>query len=323
MDDSRKETEFISMRYCVSPIFASGNKEIEIEKNEYENLIQAKADLIEAILFEEKVQFLCSNYYDYESCILDLSLRRMMGEEIKGDIYQSHRGVLNKHIANLLSSSRTYLDHGSHHVKQISYSNSAMDEFDKQRNRHYDESLAYRVMEQLRNYTQHVGFPVHSITYKHSRDESERDESERDEKPKLRYSISPRINPTILIGDEVFKTNILNELLNVGKAVPITPMIREYVERLLEIHKFARGKINSRVSNSIEVIENKLTRLERELDQNCRNGFFLRKYNNKNDSKPAEETSLIKDFIERYNFLIKNNKDLKNLSIRYVSSNEY
>ena len=80
----------------------------------------------------------------------------------KADFYEFDRIFLdiNRHILNLLSSIRTFLDHTETTLKKKYGDNSEEYRlFKKEAGLAYDNSFAYRFLYKLRNYAQHCGLP--------------------------------------------------------------------------------------------------------------------------------------------------------------------
>ena len=84
--------------------------------------------------------------------------------------------LMNRRLLNLLSSARTFLDHTSHRLVEIHGKGSELpDSFGKLRREAFDRTFSYRLMEKLRNFAQHRGFPLRcSITRIGNQDDSVR-----------------------------------------------------------------------------------------------------------------------------------------------------
>jgi Salmonella virulence plasmid 65kDa B protein len=102
----------------------------------------------------------------------------------------------------------------------------------------YDQSLGYRVMEALRNYSQHFDLPVHALV---ARSDRERDISKR-----VAVSVVPQLNIPLLSLGGHFKRTVLAELAQCGKFVDLLPLTREYVDGLRRIHKEFRAMAKKR-----------------------------------------------------------------------------
>jgi hypothetical protein len=69
-----------------------------------------------------------------------------------------------RHLLNLLSSMRTFLDHSETTLKQrLGNEHSLVKAFKSTCSRHYDRYFAYRFLFKFRNYAQHCGLPVRNL----------------------------------------------------------------------------------------------------------------------------------------------------------------
>lgn len=79
---------------------------------------------------------------------------------------------INRLYINLLSSFRAYLDHTETYLKKkYGHSSAEYNSFKQITSSLYDNEFAYRFAYKLRNYSQHCGFPIESISFKSSEDE--------------------------------------------------------------------------------------------------------------------------------------------------------
>jgi len=85
-------------------------------------------------------------------------------------------------------------------------------------------------METLRNYTQHRALPVHQLTYPSAWEPP-------GEWKNLVYRAVPGIALQDLREDGRVKQSVIADLEALGPDVPLTPLIREYVEGLSVIHE--------------------------------------------------------------------------------------
>ena len=73
---------------------------------------------------------------------------------------------INRTLLNFLSMAKTFIDHVETHLKK-KYGETSLEfeKFKKAQNTAYDNSCSYRIMYQLRNYAQHCGLPVQTISF--------------------------------------------------------------------------------------------------------------------------------------------------------------
>jgi hypothetical protein len=72
---------------------------------------------------------------------------------------------INRHLLNLLSSIRTFLDHTQTKlIKKYGAQSDRFKHFREACSKFYDASFSYRFLTKLRNYSQHCGMPLGSLT---------------------------------------------------------------------------------------------------------------------------------------------------------------
>src|SRR5689334_16646405 len=135
---------------------------LELAPEEVKGLREAVEDLREMVDIEQKFDLVISNFVEHE---------RELAERV---LIHTYRGIHSEHdlhddklafarrILNLLSAGRLYIDQVKHHMTKLFPDNQetqaeVVEHFSDQ----YKSSLGYRVMEALRNYSQHRGMPVH------------------------------------------------------------------------------------------------------------------------------------------------------------------
>ena len=92
----------------------------------------------------------------------------------------------------------------------------------------YDARLGYRVMEAVRNMMQHRSLPIHRLSYP------------QDSQPGgARFRTVPSMEVARLKEADL-KGSLVQELDSMGKHVPVTPFVRDYVEGLATVHEGLR-----------------------------------------------------------------------------------
>jgi hypothetical protein len=216
-------TRYVLCRY------AMGHRgEIEITKGEYQALAADIRTLVEVCDAEEKFNAFIDNYFELERGLLEESLRAMLYQNHSADNLLSPKNTINRRIINLLTSVKLYLDSYPQHAKRL-LAGDALENVKRAPSRAYESSLAYKVMEALRNYSQHEAFPIHGWTVNHWLDDSV--------EPNVHWaSVNPSLDFDCLAKADSFKRSVLKELQAVGGTLALKPFIREYIERLGTVH---------------------------------------------------------------------------------------
>jgi len=216
-------TRYVLCRYAIGQ-----RGEIEITEGEYESLAADIRTLVEVCDAEEKYNAFIDNYFELERGLLEESLRAMVYLNHSADDLLAPKNTINRRIINLLTSVKLYLDSYPQHANRL-LDGDALEDLKQAPSKAYDSSLAYRVLEALRNYSQHEGFPIHGWTVIHRRDDSV--------EPSVHWaSVNPSLDLESLARAGSFKKAILNELNAVGGSLELKPFIREYIEQLGTVH---------------------------------------------------------------------------------------
>jgi hypothetical protein len=154
-----------------------------------------------------------------------------------------------------LTSARLYLDQlGSIITKCLPEALAASESIEIAMAHEYDSHIEYRFMEALRNYAQHRGFPVHSLS-PISKWTSIEDDG------RMEFSLSFEADREVLSIDEHFKKSVLKEI---GPNVNLKAATRRYIESLSKIQETARKLVKPSVDGARSTIESAITRYRTE-----------------------------------------------------------
>lgn len=167
-------------------------------------------------------------------------------------------------------------------------------------------------MEAVRNHVQHHGWPIHNVEY-HSQ------LMEEIAKPKFLFAIIPYINTKYLEEDKDFKTEILIELKQIEneKGIDLRLIIRDYIEALAGIHTEVRASMQEHVKESEKLFTVAIGRFQKK--HPGVNPYGLELIAEKNE-EITTSVFILKEFVESLKILEKKNRDLTNLSKRYVTN---
>lgn len=219
---------------AISPV---GYIPLPLDNDEHTKILRAKTALRFGVGFEQRFDILLENYATLERYILDLALRNAVFMGDSTSRLREAKHTVNRHLNNLLSSAKLYIDQTAHAISdQFGSASSQYRRFIESTRDEYDNSLAYRALEALRGYAQHRGLPIHSVSFSSRRDETDL------EKIKVRHIVTFGIVPEIIREDGGFKPSALRELDSIvdkDGRIEIMPLIREYVSGIARIHKSA------------------------------------------------------------------------------------
>ena len=300
------------MEYGLAKMVLGSNAFVSISEDKYLSIKHATFCLFECLYTEEKFDLLVENYLEFETTLLESTVHDMI---LKGQDYRSsnlERGLFNRRLANLLSAGRIYTDHMKQHVDRIfaDRPNDAFDinaEFSKQ----YDDRFGYRCMEALRNHVQHCGFPVHILSFQHSR-------VDRQKKNLLRYAITPYLRPKDLRADDSFKKETLKEIESMGDEIDLKFLVRDYMEGFSIVHSDLRKKIHQKCTEWESVLNEAIELYKANNPEE--NTIGLSAVIRKEAGLYKDDISLFLDFIELRKYFEKKNNALINLTLRFATN---
>ena len=302
------------MNYYMIGYSSSGSVRTKIAADEYNKIIHARNEFLEFLFLEEKFDLLMENYYEYEKEILRASLRYLVFPQDIHNLLQDARLAITRRLVNLLSTCRLYLDQSSHHISAALGENSKIKTaHESAKSEEYDSNFSYRLLEELRNHTQHRGYPFHVITFHSQLVERE------PEAPVVTTSI-PKLSIARLRDEGGFKKKVLDELAETGKDdIDLTPHIRSYIDSLQTIQAKLRKSTEQEVSESISVLRAARSLFELDGTEIDRETIWLLRFiEGSGDSE--EDENFAYSSIEKYEEYLRKNSARTPLSYRFVSS---
>ena len=236
------------MKYEV--VIGPWRKQLPIAKETYESITLAHNRLLSASFIEESFDIVLNNYFNFQKVLLSDAARQMIFMNMDDREFHDTAQTISVNIINLLSSARLYLDQTKHQLSGFFDSKYGLkDKFKLSCESTYDEQLGYRAMEELRNYAQHRGLPVHSLLRDSQRYEFHPG------KELLLFSSTPMLDLNTLQIDKKFKRSILKELIGFGDQVDLRWLIQEYLASLGNIHFKLRESLQDILEKSEKTIK--------------------------------------------------------------------
>lgn len=286
---------------------------VEISEEQYQAISAAKNCLFEALYLEQKLDTVIENYLEFEMELLASSTRDMIHRDLHYSRSQQEGNRINRRVVNLLSACRLYLDHSLHHLSCIyDAKTDPVEAIKKVISKEYDSNFGYRVMEAVRNYVQHRGFPVHKRRYHAKRIEKE-------DKAQFLFTLTPFINVQELREDRKFKKPVLNELEKIGKEIDIKPLVREYVAGIGNVHEAIRAVLQKDVSSWEKRLFTCIDRF-REKTSATESILGLSAVILGDEGTYTGIVPIFTEFIEHRKYLERKNRSLAKLEMRYVTS---
>jgi hypothetical protein len=303
------------MKYGISTLIVGSEGFIEIDEAEYLRVKAARQNLFEILFIEEKFDLVTENFYEYETELLAIASRMMIFSNDDDLSMSRERSLVSRRIVNLLTAGRMYIDQCIQHVERI-YGKDSINFglVKKEMSSQYDKSLGYRVIDALRNYVQHRGFPIHSMKFFRKWVEFNSDSQSL-------HRVIPIIDVLELSEDSNFKIGTLKELQEIqhDNRVDARPLIREYVAGVCNIHEKIREIIRADIPTWEKCISDTIEKFQGRFGRgNPFAGLVIQSA--ESDYKWAEAKHISTIAVERRQVLEKKNGMYVNLDKRYASN---
>jgi hypothetical protein len=284
---------------------------LTITRDEYDSIKTARDGLLQIFYLEERFDLLIGNYLDLETGLLDSAAHWMIHGAFEYSWFQTQRNLIVRRIVNLLTACRLYLDQTSHQIPEIPGATAKDAEaFKAFCSKEYDLCLGYRVMDALRDFVQHRGYPFHAISFPSKRVRS----SSGDE---FMVTVTPYMEPQYFRADGKFKPKVLAEIEAAGSKIDIKPLIRDYVEALSRIHNNLRDLLKDRTTSWETTYRGAITRFRTAHPDEPHPG--LAAVEHADDETLDHEVYLFDDPIDHRERLARGNGRVPKLSRFYVT----
>lgn len=288
---------------------------VSITKFEYDRLLKSWSALSVIASLEEEWDSLIQNYIELELELIRSAMNTMvLSHEGYHEANQTRLGFARR-LSNLLHTCKSYLDHTPHHLKKLT-TTGLETAFKTLISAAYDASASYRFMEALRNYAQHRGLPLHGATFDSGWTGSFADDDK--DKGLLRHSSYATIDLAKIRADKKFKASVLTELANSPDHLDVSILVREYIEKLGQVHENVRASIKIELDDASEAIH---AAAEQYAAVNAGNvlGLSVAEFDDAKGT-PVTYQNIFEDLSIRIERLMRQNGSLVNLRLRYVSS---
>jgi hypothetical protein len=270
---------------------------VDLTEQEFTAAKRAHRRTVTAMLIEDKFNILIENYAEIERELLSNGLDYMLFNDLDWSSSVEQLHTLNRLVINLLSTSRLYLDHVPHQLNEFFGSASVeAGKFQDATHTEYDGSFSYRMLEELRNYSQHRGLPIHGLGHR-SRWNEERTE--------LRHFTLPSLDPRKLEEDDRLKPAVLAELKLLGDSFDLRIAIREYVSSIRRIHGLVREMLAPEIASETSVLNGLVRRFKEECDTENTLGLMAAIVDAQ--GAVAEQVTIFDEATRRIAFLIRRN----------------
>jgi len=300
------------LKYFIQTFSNDGWLNIDISKELYNEILSSLSSLQELKRIEEKFDLVIENYIETEDSFSELTLRSMLHSNTAIDNINQSRSVLNRRLMNYLSSVKSYIDQTKKNfLKLASGDREKLALLNSVFEQQAEENFEYKIMELIRNFSQHNDFPVQNISL------SWRMRKEKD-KERQQTEIKISLPVSVLDEDTRIDKKLIKELNSKGDSIDLREYSRGYLAGIWNVHKWIRAYFSEDSVKWHRCLEscNKLFSLEYP-------DFFPERISVCKGSdleKECEKVSLYKDSFDYMRFLIKKNNYLDNFRARIFTS---
>ena len=297
----------VAMKFILRLNVLEKYSEIQIDEQKFQLLKSSRVILSEALFLEEKYEILVSNYMELEKEIVTLMASEMVRATGGYDDFFDLILILNVRLVNLLTSVRLYTDTlASHLAACLPEISNIKDKVKNLFKTEYDNNFEYRFMEALRNHVQHRGAPVHKVSIGSQWTDIDKINGLSE------YSIYISAQKEKLLSDNSFKKSVLNQMPD---EVNLCAATRKYIESISFIHHQAREMIDCNVVKARRIFEDTINLYKTENE-----GKFIGLHAFAcDDDRKIDEVPLFLDWDDVRKRLVIQNRQLINLSKRYVT----
>lgn len=285
-------------------------EELLISAAQFAELRKAKTGLFEVLSLEEKYDLIVQNFTEFEKTLHSLALSRLVDSDLSWSSFIEAIGILNRILANILSSCRMYVDHVPHQLNSLYGKKSEeAQRFKDATSAEYDSTFGYRVMYALRNYVQHNGLPVHKVSFGGGWEDPLN--------PKYcRNTADAYISVERLEQEPTFKTEILAELKSLGDTVDIKVLVRQNHSAFGRLHAYVRGLVKEDTARWDSVIYEALELFTERFDS----AEGLNAVSICSKSGATEEVAIFDKMVKHRKLMQARLKPLTNMEHHYISS---
>jgi hypothetical protein len=235
--------------YVIVALGPNSRAEQEITDSKHTEILEARTVILEAVYIEEKFEILLENYLQFELQLLDTSLRQLVFSAPIVESVHASRLEITRCMINLLTTCKLYLDQSAHNLSRAFGSGSVIQKaHEENKSSKYDASRSYRIMEELRNHTQHRGYPVHAIVVSSGLIEPQVG-------AESAVAIIPKLSPSQLEEEGGFKKSVLAELKQLpDDELDLRIHVRAYVDALHDVHENLRQSLRPALDHARTVL---------------------------------------------------------------------
>jgi len=284
----------------------STGKRVPIDEARYQSLIEAKGNYSRATRVEENFDVVMENFFELEEALFHVAMSNLVFGSHSRKEFDTARNLIDRRLTNLFSSTRLYKDALLFHSLKFLGKGDAYSQLKAAITERSPETIPFRIVETVRNYSQHQALPLSSITMG-----SKWHSSPERQKERATYSVTPKINAAKISKHRDLHPDVRQAMLDSGDKVEVMPLVRQNVERWGRINAQFRELSKTRLDFSETIIRKAIEETE---GDNPSLTLAVAE-----DEKGQHQSSqLFLEFFEQLRSLSKKNGSQVNLARRFV-----
>jgi len=232
-------TRFVIKKFVLGKV-----PEVDITRAEYARIKKSWNMILYVLRLESIADFLIRSYEELEHECLRIALKASISHDFDWQEIIDETHTVDRRIFNLLASSKAYIDKARSLTKKIG-GLSLLEELDAVRGEQFDKNFSYRLLEYLRNHSQHAGTTTDALFRYSGMEEVPESDSEFSD-TRFVFVARPKLNINGLLDSRQLKPQLRSELLeksDKGGRIDLLPHVRKYVSCLGVIHERMRNHI--------------------------------------------------------------------------------
>ena len=297
-----------AVEYFVGLVRLPHGPRLELQGQEYDEVIRAKENLVRVLEIEEAFDVLVENYAEFQGELLALSVWHGLHREYARSGSDRLRRLVNRRLGNLLSSCRLYFDLTDRMLGEAFPQGRQSQDFNDARSLEYDDRFSYRLLEAVRNYSQHRGFAVQDYGWRLWREEEATPN-------KLCCSVQPKVIREDLRNDPKVKADFRKELDQQPETISLGRHVVAYMESIYCIHNAVRSMIEIPLGLWEDRLSKIVARFAEKFPEEGQGCSQASAYMVREGTADPLETFLTAQFHERITFLQESNPIRTNLAV--------
>jgi hypothetical protein len=233
----------------------------ELSEEQFSLFVESNKYIEELTQTRRLLEFVLQNEEDIHR-LLDTSIKSLTEKsKLRNSVRKNDLDPFflnfNRLLLNYLSSTRTFLDHSSAYLsRKYGKASTELKEFKQMLSAFFDNSFTYRFFDKLRNYSQHVGIPVHLYSFQTHYDD-------------VKHTVSGKLEiqfnrDKLLNSYDTWGKHVLDQLKSKEKEFDVMPLVFEMTQMITEIERNLELIERERVIEAVKYVRSIISTLPEE-----------------------------------------------------------